>query len=252
MEHTPSTPQGRKCALVTGAGRRIGEAVARRLHRQGYSLGLHYRSRPGEAETLRDALNAKRPGSAILLQAELQQLERLKELVSACHRAFGGLDALINNASLFYATPIAEARPEQWQEMFDSNVRAPFFLVQAAASALAERGGGIVNILDIYAEHPLARHPIYCASKAALTMLTRSLAHDLAPEIRVNGVSPGAILWPESATADTDHGEVLARIPAARRGEPEDIAAAVAYLLDDAPYVTGQILSVDGGRTLAI
>jgi pteridine reductase len=237
---------------VTGASRRIGAAIAACLHDDGYSLGLHYRSGADEAHRLRNQFNDARPDSAITIAADLREIERLPKLVDACCEAFGGLDVVVNNASVFYPTPLGEVAVKHWQEIMDCNLAAPLFLTQAAAPRLRERRGCVINIVDIYAERPLPQHPVYCASKAGLAMLTRALARELAPSVRVNGVSPGAILWPAAAADDTDHAGVLARIPLGRRGEPEDIASAVRYLVGDAPYVTGQILAVDGGRTVSI
>jgi len=250
VEHTPSSHMRRKSALITGASRRIGAAIAACLHDCGYCLGLHYRSSADEARRLQNRFNDARPNSAIIIAADLREIETLPTLVDDCCRAFGGLDVVVNNASVFYPTPLGEVGAKHWQEIMGSNLAAPLFLTQAAAPHLSERRGCVINIVDIYAERPLPKHPVYCASKAGLAMLTRSLARELAPEIRVNGVSPGAILWPEGASSDDDQASVLARIPLSRRGEPEDIAKAVRFLVCDAPYVTGQILAVDGGRTL--
>ena len=252
MEDTTSGATDRKSVLITAAGRRIGAAVARHLHRRGCNVALHYRTTADQTRALGQELNAQRPDSAIVVQAELRRFELLPGLVAACCDAFGAVDAVVNNAALFRPSPIGAVRPGDWDQIIGSNLAAPFFLIQAAAPALSRRQGCVVNILDIYAERPLPRHPLYCASKAGLAMLTRALARDLAPEIRVNAVAPGAILWPESAPADQDHSAILARIPLGRAGEPADIAGAVSYLILDAPYVTGHILTVDGGRTLEV
>lgn len=240
-----------KVALITGAARRIGAAIARRLHADGYDLALHYRSSQAEMDALLEALNAARPGSAIGLQADLAEFDRLPELVAKTVGHFGRLDALINNASGFHPTPIGTATPAQWDALFASNARAPFFLAQAAAPHLRAARGGIVNLADIHGESPLADHPIYCMAKASLLMLTKSLALDLAPEVRVNAIAPGAILWPE----DDNHDDIqkagmLDRTPLARTGTPAEIAETVRWLLRDATYMTGQVLRVDGGRTL--
>jgi pteridine reductase len=240
-----------KVALITGAARRIGAAIARRLHADGYDLALHYRSSKVEMDTLLDDLNAARPNSVIALQADLAQFDRLPELVAKTVGHFGRLDALINNASGFYPTPIGTATPAQWDELFASNARAPFFLAQAAAPHLRAARGGIVNLGDIHGEKPLADHPIYCMAKAALLMLSKSLALELAPEVRVNAIAPGAILWPDHHTDEAAQAAILARQPLPRLGSTEEIAAAVSWLLNDASYVTGQTLHVDGGRTLA-
>lgn len=240
----------RPVALVTGAARRIGAAIARRLHSDGYDLALHYRSSGAEMDVLLAELNGARAGSAIGLQADLAAFDRLPELVAQTVGRFGRLDALVNNASAFYPTPVGSMVPAQWDELFASNARAPLFLSQAAAPHLKAARGGIVNIGDIYGETPLAGNTIYCMAKAALLMLTKSLALELAPEVRVNAISPGAILWPEQGKAAAAQAALLARVPLQRTGTPEDIATAVSWLLGDAGYVTGQTLRVDGGRGL--
>ena len=239
-----------KVALITGAARRIGAAIARRLHAEGYNLALHYRSSKTEMDALLAELNAARPDSVIALQADLARFDRLPELVARTVGGFGRLDALVNNASGFYPTPIGSATPAQWDELFASNARAPFFLAQAAAPHLRAAQGGIVNLGDIHGETPLANHPIYCMAKAALLMMNKSLAVDLAPEVRVNAIAPGAILWPDHHTDEAAQAAILARTPLPRLGSTEEIAAAVSWLLNGACYVTGQTLHVDGGRHL--
>ncbi len=239
-----------KAALITGAARRIGAAIARRLHADGYDLALHYRSSKAEMDALLAELNSTRPGSAIALQADLAQFDRLPALVAKTVGHFGRLDALVNNASGFYPTPIGSTTPAQWDDLFASNARAPFFLAQAAAPHLRASRGGIVNLGDIHGEIPLANHALYCMAKAALLMLSKSLARDLAPQVRVNAIAPGAILWPDHHADEAAQSALLARTPLARLGSTEDIAAAVSWLLDDASYVTGQTLHVDGGRHL--
>ncbi|QIL19673.1 pteridine reductase [Thermomonas sp. HDW16] len=238
-----------KVALVTGAARRIGAAIARRLHADGVDLALHYRSSQAEMDALLAELNATRAGSVIALQADLAAFDRLPELIAQTVGRFGRLDALVNNASAFYPTAFGSVTPAQWDELFASNARAPFFLAQAATPHLQAAHGGIVNIADIHGETPLAGHSVYCMAKAALLMLTKSLAVDLAPTVRINAIAPGAILWPEHGKDEAAQAALLARVPLARMGTPEDIAAAVAWLLGDASgYVTGQTLHVDGGR----
>ena len=247
----PDTPiPVRKVALITGAARRIGAAIARRLHADGYNLALHYRASRAEMDALVAELNTVRPDSVISLQADLSEFDRLPELIAKTVGHFGRLDALINNASSFYPTPIGCATPMQWDELFASNARAPFFLAQAAAPHLRAARGGIVNLGDIHGERPLANHSIYCMAKAALLMLSKSLARDLAPEVRVNAIAPGAILWPEHGGDAAAQSAMLARTPLSRLGAPEEIAAAVSWLLADASYVTGETLHVDGGRHL--
>ena len=242
----------RPVALVTGAAKRIGAAIARRLHAEGYDLALHYRSSRAEMDALVADLERDRPGSVIALQAELAEFDRLPELVARTVGHFGRLDGLVNNASAYYATPMGQATPAQWDELFASNARAPFFLAQAAAPHLARTGGAIVNIVDIYAERPLRGHAVYSMAKAALAMATRSLALELGPDVRVNGVAPGNVLWSENPIKAETLETVLERTALERQGEPGDIAEAVLWLLRGNRYVTGQILAVDGGRTLTI
>ena len=242
----------RPVALITGAGRRVGAIIARTLHAAGYDLALHYRHSINDARTLADELEQQRTGSTLLLQAELADLPALPVLIEQLLAYYGRLDGLVNNASAFYPTPPGTATPAQWNELFASNAQAPFFLSQAAIPALRETRGGIVNLVDIYAERPLANHPLYCMAKAALVAMTRSLALDLGPEIRVNGVAPGAVLWPSDGKPYTDQQAMLARTPLQRAGSPEDVAGAVLWLLRDATFVTGQIIRLDGGRTLSV
>ncbi len=239
-----------KVALITGAARRIGAAIAHRLHADGYNLALHYRHSQMEMDALLAELNGRRAGSVISLQADLAEFDRLPELVAKTVGHFGRLDALVNNASGFYPTPIGTATPAQWDDLFASNARAPLFLSQAAAPHLRAAHGGIVNLADIHGEKPLANHPIYCMAKAALLMLTKSLATDLAPEVRVNAIAPGAILWPDHPGDATAQAAMLARTPLQRLGTLEEIAGVVSWLLNDASYVTGQTLHVDGGRSM--
>lgn len=242
----------RPVALVTGAAKRIGAAIARRLHAEGYDLALHYRSSRTEMDALVADLERIRAGSTLALQAELAEFDRLPELVARTVGHYGRLDGLVNNASAYYATPIGEATPAQWDELFASNARAPFFLSQAAAPHLARARGAIVNIVDIYAERPLRGHPVYSMAKAALAMATKSLALELGPEVRVNGVAPGNVLWSENPIKAETLETVLERTALERQGEPGDIAEAVLWLLQGNRYVTGQIIAVDGGRTLTI
>ncbi len=241
----------RRVVLITGAARRVGAAIARRLHADGHDLALHYRASSTDMRALVDELDAARPGSALMLQAELADFDRLPELVARTVGHFGRLDALVNNASAFYPTPAGTATAAQWDELFAVNARAPFFLAQAAAPHLKAARGAIVNIADIYAERPRADLAVYAASKAALLAVSRGLAVSLAPEVRVNAVSPGAILWPDGGIDPAVQARLLAQTPLGRVGEPADIAATVAWLLSEAAgYVTGQTLHVDGGRAL--
>ena len=244
--------QQRPVALITGAAKRVGAQIARSLHGAGYDLALHYRHSRGEMDALCAELNMARNGSARAIQAELADVEVMPRIVDDCIARFGRLDALVNNASAFYATPVGSVTPTQWEELFASNARAPFFLAQAAAPHLQAAHGAIVNMADIYAERPLPGHAVYCMAKAALVMMTLALAKELGPEVRVNAIAPGAVLWPESGKAYADQKELVARTPLKRAGSPEDVAAAVLFLLRDAKFSTGQILKVDGGRALAI
>jgi pteridine reductase len=247
---SPSHP--RPVALITGAGRRVGAVIARTLHTAGYDLALHYRHSADAAQSLADELEQQRADSTILVHAELAELDALPGLVGSVLARFGRLDALVNNASAFYPTPVGSATPAQWNELFASNAQAPFFLAQAATPALRRAGGAIVNLVDIYAERPLANHPIYCMAKAALLAMTRALALDLGPQVRVNAVAPGAVMWPSEGKSYDDKQAMLDRTPLKRAGSPEDVASAVLWLLRDAPFVTGQVIRVDGGRTLSV
>jgi pteridine reductase len=245
----------RPVALVTGSARRIGAAIARTLHAAGYDLALHCRHSRSDVDALAAELEAMRPGSTFVQQADLAEFDRLPELVAHTIGRYGRLDALVNNASSFAPTPIGRTTPAQWDALFASNARAPFFLAQAAAPHLAATRGAIVNLADIYGERPLREHTVYCMAKAALLMLTKSLALELGPAVRVNAVSPGAILWPEAggleAGDDADRQrKLLARTPLGRTGTPEEVAEAVRWLLQDARYSTGQVLHLDGGRLL--
>jgi pteridine reductase len=236
--------------LVTGAARRIGAAIVTRLHASGARVAIHYRGSADAAERLALKLNCARKHSAIALQANLLDTNQLPLLVDAVVKWGGRLDCLVNNASSFYPTPVGSISDEQWDDLVGSNLKAPLFLSQAAAEKLRENRGCIVNIVDIHAQRPLRNHAVYGAAKAGLAMLTRSLAKDLAPDIRVNGVSPGAILWPEDGVSEASQRSILRQIPLQRAGKPDDIAGCVLYLLRDAPYITGQIIAVDGGRSI--
>ena len=241
-----------RVALITGAARRIGAAIARKLHAENYQVVLHCRSSTAQAQHLAEELNRVRHDSARILQADLLCHTALASLVTEAAGFWGQLDVLINNASSFYPTPQGAVSEAQWDELLGSNLKAPFFLSQAAAPLLRERQGTIVNLVDIHAETGLRHYPVYSIAKAGLAAMTRILAKEMAPGIRVNGVAPGAVLWPEHDTDSVRQAEILARIPLKRSGEPDDIAKAVFYLVDQAPYVTGQIITVDGGRSLHI
>lgn len=240
-----------RVVLVTGAAHRLGAATARLLQARGWRVLLHYRLSRDRAEALAGELNAQRADSCRLLQADLARDDDVARLARDAVAAWGRLDALVNNASSFFPTPVGETTPAQWDDLFASNARAPFFLAQALAPALRETRGAIVNLIDIHAGRPLRRHTVYCMAKAAHAMLTRSLALELAPAVRVNGVAPGAILWPSGGEPDAGvQQDILAGIPLQRLGEPDDIARTIAFLLEDAPYITGQVITVDGGRSL--
>jgi len=240
-----------KVVLVTGGAKRVGAAIARRLHRGGANLMLHYRGSEREAKALREELNAARGNSVALVQADLLDIQGLPEIVRNTVNRFDRLDALVNNASAFFPTPVGEMTPANWESLIGANLRAPLFLSQAAAPHLKKTGGAIVNITDIHAERPLKNYVIYSIAKTGLAGLTRSLARELAPEVRVNGVAPGAIVWPEDGSwDDLTRQRIVSHTLLRRTGEPDDIARAVYYLIAEAPYVTGQIIAVDGGRSI--
>lgn len=246
-----NTTENSPVALITGGARRIGAEIIRQLHQQGYRVLIHYRHSRDEAQQLADVLNHLRDNSAALVQADLGQDDDVETLARTAPEVFGRVDVLVNNASSFYPTPIGSATPEQWDELMSSNAKAPFFLSQALALELKQRTGCIINIADIHASKPLKEYTLYCMAKAANAMLTQSLARELAPHVRVNSVAPGAILWPEDeAELDASGKEsILDRIPLGRNGAPENIAQAVLHLIQN-DYVTGQILPVDGGRSI--
>jgi len=240
-----------KTVLITGAARRVGAAMARLMHAEGAHLVLHYGRSAQAAQALAAELNAARANSAIILQADLLDGDSLPLLVDNAVARYGRLDALVNNASSFYATPIGPIGARDWDDLIGTNLKAPLFLAQAAAPHLAATGGAIVNITDIHAERPLKQYPLYSAAKAGLAGLTRALALELGPRVRVNGIAPGPILWPEDGAFDAAaQADVIARTALKRCGDPSDIARAALFLLADAPYITGQILAVDGGRSL--
>jgi pteridine reductase len=245
-----ASPLAGKWALVTGAGRRVGAAIVRALHAEGAGVGIHYRGSGVEATALAGELNARRPDSALTIQADLLDTAALPGIVAAVASHGGRLDILVNNASSFYPTPLAGINETQWADLLGTNLKAPLFLAQAAVPHLRASRGVIINILDIHAIRPLRDHTIYGAAKAGLGFLTRALARDLAPDIRVNGVAPGAILWPDGGISDHMQDVVLKQIPLKRVGDPADIASCVVYLVRDAGYVTGQVIAVDGGRSV--
>ena len=242
-----------KVVLITGGGKRVGAAICRRLHVAGANLMLHYRSSAGEARLLQAELNHQRANSVALIQADLLDVAKLPSLVEQTLQTFGRLDGLVNNASSFFQTPVGEITVAGWNDLLGTNVQAPLFLSQAAAPALRKAQGSIVNITDIHAERPLKNYVVYSIAKAALVGLTRSLARELAPEVRVNAVAPGPILWPDDeAFNEVSRQRIISHTPLRREGRPDDIAAAVKFLLADALYVTGDTLNVDGGRHVAV
>lgn len=239
-----------KVALITGSARRIGAEIARCLHRAGDNVILHYRGSASQALQLCEELNQQRSDSAITLQADLTQINALDQLIEKAFTTWKRLDILVNNASVFFPTPISTIDDDTWDEVMTTNLKAPFFLSRAAASVIRQQQGCIVNIDDIHALRPLADHLVYSVSKSALRSLTRSLAKELGPDIRVNGVAPGAILWPEQILTDQQKRDILTKTMLKRVGQPSDIAKTVIFLAHEADYITGQVIAVDGGRTL--
>ncbi len=243
-----------KVILVTGGARRVGAAIVRAIHAQGARVMIHYHQSAREAEALRDELNASRPHSAQMVQADLLQTQHLSLLIDQTLKSFGQLDALVNNASSFSATPIGAITDENWHDLIGTNVKAPLFLSQAAAPALKKTKGCIINITDIHAERPLKNYVAYSVAKAALAALTRSLSIELGPDVRVNAVAPGVAIWPEQ-DGHFDRAEqarIIEHSSLKRAGTPEDIASAVKFLIVDATYMTGQVINVDGGRSVNI
>lgn len=238
--------------LVTGAARRIGAAIARTFHRAGFDVALHCNRSVEEAQRLADSLSEKRPNSARVFQAPLDDIAAVQAMAQQVCQWRDRLDVLINNASSFYPTPLESANEQQWNELINSNLRGPYFLCQALSRPLKESGGSIVNIADIYASSPLKGYSIYCIAKAGNAMMTKSLAKELAPGVRVNGIAPGVILWPHSdeQMSETVKQQVIERVPLQRIGSPEDIARTALFLATKASYVTGQIIAVDGGSRL--
>ena len=240
-----------KTVLITGGARRVGAAIARQLHAAGANLAIHYRKSAGDAEALAAELNGARAGSAATVQADLLDVARLPALVEFAVRSFGGLDVLVNNASTFYATKVGEITPAAFDDLLGTNLKAPMFLSQAAAPALRKSNGLILNIVDIHALRPLRHYTVYSTAKAGLHMLTRSLAKELGPEIRVNGISPGPVLWPEGQGDASMRAKIIERTILKRMGTPADIARTALFFAAQAPFITGQVLAVDGGRSVA-
>jgi pteridine reductase len=239
-----------KCVLITGAAKRLGAAIVRAAHAEGANVVVHYRHSRPQADELCAQLNQARSKSSVALQADLLDTAALKRLALEAAAAFGRLDVLVNNASTFYPTPIGTVSEEQWKDLMGANVKAPLFLSQACASELRKSHGLILNMVDIHAQRPLPEHSVYGIAKAGLLMMTKSLARELGPEIRVNGIAPGPVLWPERDMDQSLKDEIVSRTALKRSGSPDDIARAALYFMKDAPFVTGQILAVDGGRSI--
>ncbi len=240
-----------KVVLITGAAHRIGAEIARQLHAVGMNIVLHYRSSSQSADALAESLNTMRPNSVKLAQGDLLNLNDLTRVAEEAAIHWQRLDVVINNASTFYPTEVGTATEDQWNDLMGTNLKAPFFLSQAVYPHLKQHNGCIVNIVDIHAQRPMKGFPIYSAAKAGLQMMTMSLARELGPEVRVNGVAPGAILWPEHEMDDETKQQILERTALKRQGSPQDIAKTVLFLIRDANYISGQIISVDGGRSLS-
>jgi pteridine reductase len=250
MSNEAPLPLSGRTALITGGGRRLGAEIARTLHAAGASVLIHVNRSAAEAAALANELIALRPASAAVHSADLLDLATLPGLVDAAIRTFGRLDILVNNASTFYPTPMGEITAAAFDDLVGTNLRAPVFLTQAAAPELRRRNGLVLNLIDIHGSRPLKRHPVYSSAKAGLAMLTQSLARELAPHIRVNGISPGPVMWPEGAMDSDLQARILDRTALKRMGSAADIAKAALFFAKDAPYVTGQILAVDGGRSI--
>jgi pteridine reductase len=246
----PHVPLKGKTALITGAARRVGAATACALHAAGANVLLHYRSSGEEANNLAAALNETRADSAATAQCDLLEVEKLPHLVGEARRVFGGLDILVNNASSFYPTPVGDITELDWDDLVGTNLKAPLFLSQAAAPLLHASKGLIVNLADIHGTRPLRRYPVYSIAKAGLIMLTRALARELGPHVRVNAVAPGPVLWPEDGLDSELQQKIIAGTALKRPGSPEDVARTVVFFATEAPYVTGQVLAVDGGRSI--
>lgn len=239
-----------KVALVTGGGRRIGAEIARRLHQEGMRLILHYHSSDNEARAVQDALNRERRDSVVLIKGNLLDFHKITHLAKESIKVFSRLDAVVNNASSFFPTPVGRTSEDDWNDLFGTNLKAPFFLAQAAAPELRKTQGAIVNIADVYGVRPLKNHAVYSTAKAGLIMLTRALARELAPEVRVNAVAPGAILWPENDDDEVARQRLISRTPLKRMGTPQEIAETVAFLIRDARFISGHVIPVDGGRSV--
>ncbi len=240
-----------KIVMITGAARRIGAEMARHLHQAGMNIVLHYRSSSKDASALADQLNASRPESVKLLKGDLKDYASFPALIDQAITLFGQIDVLINNASSFYPTNLQDVDEKIWEDLIGVNLKAPLYLTQTLAEHLKKQNGCIVNIVDIHGDRPLKDYFVYSIAKAGLIMFTKSMARELAPEIRVNGIAPGAIMWPEEQHYEGMHQEIISRTALKREGHPNDIAEAALFLIEHADYITGQIIAVDGGRTLS-
>jgi pteridine reductase len=254
MNASSNAPLSGKVVLVTAGARRVGAAICRRLHAAGANVVVNYLKSGADARALVKTLNARRADSALIVKANLLEPGSPRLLITTALRTYGRLDALVNNASSFYPTPMGKMNERAWNDLVGVNLKAPLFIAQAAARELKKRRGCIVNIVDIHAEFPLKDYAIYSIAKGGLAALTRSLARELAPAVRVNGVSPGPILWPDANIwkSPAVRKAILDRTLLKRIGEPDDIARTVEFLLSEAPYITGQIIAVDGGRSVAL
>jgi len=239
-----------KVILITGAAHRIGAHMTRIMHEQGANIALHYRNSKTAATTIQSELNERRAGSVELVQGDLLDSASTGQIISQTMAAWGRLDALINNASSFYHTPFETATEKEWDELISTNMKAPFFLSQAASRHLRKQQGCIINIVDIHADRPLKGYPIYSMAKAGLVMMTKALACELGPDVRVNAIAPGAILWPEHEMDEATMEKIISRTFLKRKGDPDDIARTALFLIRDATYMSGQVLTVDGGRSL--
>lgn len=252
MDHSNANSTTAKTALVTGGSKRIGATTVRLLHEAGYNLVIHCRLSRQSADSLAEELNKNRVDSARVIQGDLNDETIYNNLIEQAFKCWNRLDVLVNNASSFYPTPIGSITMDDWHNLINSNMKAPLFLAQAAAPYLKQTQGNIINMLDVHAQRPMKEHPVYCAAKAGLAMLTMSLAKELGPDIRVNGVAPGAILWPDNEMPEHTKKLILERTSLKKAGDPIDIAKTILFLVRDAHYITGQIIAVDGGRTINI
>ena len=251
MDNDFTTALEGKTVLVTGAAKRIGASLVSEFHRAGANLFIHFRSSADQAAALAEKLNGHRPDSAFTLQADLNKPDAPAQIIDQIKQSAGRLDVLVNNASDFFATPLGSVAQSDWDSLLNSNLRGPFFLSQAAAPLLRSSRGLILNILDIHASKPLRDHSVYCMAKAGLSMMTRALAQDLAPEIRVNGIAPGAIVWPEQDVSESERQRIVSQTPMGRIGDVGDISGLAVFLATDAEFITGQVIAVDGGRSVS-